>query len=37
MPLLGTAVLILWIGLIPGIETDYSEWQSTPEPPQEAY
>ena len=37
MPLLGTAVLILWIGLIPGIGTDYSAWQSIPEPPQEAY
>ncbi len=37
MALLGTAVLILWIGLILGVETGYSAWQSIPEPPQEAF
>ena len=37
MALLGTAVLILWIGLILGVETGYSAWQSIPEPPKEAY
>ncbi len=37
MALLGTAVLILWIGLILGVETGYSVWQSIPEPPPEAF
>jgi hypothetical protein len=37
MALLGTSVLILWIGLILGVETGYSAWQSIPEPPEEAY
>ena len=37
MALLGTAVLILWIGLILGGGTGYSAWQSIPELPQEAF
>ena len=37
MSLLGTAVLILWIGLILGVETGYRAWQGIPEPPQEAF
>ena len=37
MALLGTAVLILWIGLILGVETGYSAWQGIPDPPEEAF
>ncbi len=37
MPLLGTAVLILWIGLILGAKQAVVLWQGIPEPPQEAF
>ena len=34
---LTAAILVLWLALILGVETGYHAWQSTPNPPEEAF
>jgi hypothetical protein len=34
---LTAAVIVLWLALIVGVETGYHAWQTTPNPPKEAF